>query len=511
MRINDLLVTAFHNLWIRKLRTALNLVGIVLSCVLLLCTLAATNGIRLAIQRFVENSAEARQFHVAPDYDRTVTPPKSEIAVVGEMSERRRERISKILEENWREKNQPKRYLIRNSTLDELRKFTGVIDVAPRYHFRCDVLSNHQVQLGVARSCSLYNSDLRNRMIAGQCLSQDSVDQVLLHEGIAYELGFRSDVELENLIGQTVEVHFKSKDNFYSIFGDEFFLNSVQKQAQWFRIIEHFLAGKSLSDLDPASQQLVRDFARSRQQRAQPQATQLIKKEFIVCGVFRRSDQQDVSNILSQYTGGYGDLLLHYSVLESLLPDSAKYDGAFNAVVYVNEFADLQPGVAKATELGLSAAAPTRSIERVFQAIERAQQTVFGIVAIVLFISAVGISNTMIISLIERTEEIGIMKAVGASNGNVLWIILFEGLVTGLLGGLIAILISLGVITMGNGILRSYVETRASMNLEGKVFAMQTWMVGLGIALSVTITTLAGLWPAWRAAKLDPVIAMGRG
>jgi putative ABC transport system permease protein len=125
-------------------------------------------------------------------------------------------------------------------------------------------------------------------------------------------------------------------------------------------------------------------------------------------------------------------------------------------------------------------------------------------------VSAIGIANTMFIALFERTEEIGIMKAVGASNANVMWMIVFECIVTGLLAGVISLLIASVVAMIGNGYLLDYFESRSKIKLDGQVFVINLSISAIAFFLAVMVTTVAGIWPAWRAARLDPVVAMGR-
>lgn len=511
MKLLDTFKIAFHNLWIRKLRTALNLVGIVLSCVLLMCTFAATNGITRAVERFVESSEHAKKFRIWPGYDRSVQPPEDVIKVEGQMSERRRMRIQNLLEDQWRSENQRQSYMIRYSQLDAIRNLPHVADVNPDYSLRIDAAANQKSQVCVMSSHSLFDRSLPERIIAGTNISQNNLGQILIHEGLAYQLGFRSDAELDALIGHKITLKFQNHESIYSIFGPDFFSQSVEQQARWRTIIEHFVSGKSLSELDPDAQALILNAAKEREKSpAITPKSRLVEKEYEVCGVYRQRDELDIENILDRYTTGMDQILIHYSVLEDEFQEMLPKLGVHNADVYVDDYQGLKEVVPQVKKMSVNASAPTDIIDRIIYAVDRSKLTVMGIVAIVLFISAVGISNTMIISLIERTEEIGIMKAVGARNSHVMLIILMEGVVTGLIGGIVSIAISLIVTMAGNEILRSYVVSRSSMELEGPVFELQFWMIAIGVCLSVAITTIAGIWPAWRAARLDPVKAMGQ-
>ncbi len=124
-----------------------------------------------------------------------------------------------------------------------------------------------------------------------------------------------------------------------------------------------------------------------------------------------------------------------------------------------------------------------------------------GIASISLIVAGVGIANTMFISVMERTKEIGVMKAIGATNYNIMEIFLIESGMLGFIGGSIGCavgyLLSVLVNVFAAGTLPITFE--ATVTLE---------MIGLGLGFSVVVGIVSGLWPAMRAAKLQPVEAL---
>lgn len=118
-----------------------------------------------------------------------------------------------------------------------------------------------------------------------------------------------------------------------------------------------------------------------------------------------------------------------------------------------------------------------------------------GIAAVSLLVGGIGIMNIMLVSVTERTREIGVRKALGATGPNILLQFLIEAVVLCLLGGLI------GVVLGGGGAI-----------LLGNVFnwntELSTQSVLIAFAFSATIGVLFGVWPARRAAKLDPITAL---
>lgn len=132
--------------------------------------------------------------------------------------------------------------------------------------------------------------------------------------------------------------------------------------------------------------------------------------------------------------------------------------------------------------------------------------TVFGLAALV--VSAIGMFNTMLIGFIERTYEVGVMKAIGATDGNVQNLFLMESAVIGVLGGGGGILIGL---TIGKVV--NFILNFVSAQMGGKsfnLFILPLWFGMVVFLLSIGIGVIAGFLPARRAAKLSPRAAFAR-
>lgn len=128
----------------------------------------------------------------------------------------------------------------------------------------------------------------------------------------------------------------------------------------------------------------------------------------------------------------------------------------------------------------------------------------FGIIALI--VSAIGMFNTMTITLLERTEEIGIMKSIGASNSMVSLMFIMEATIMGFLGGLVGVII---------GFLEGQVFN-AAVNLiathfggeKVDLFYSPTWFVMTVIIFSAFVGFLTGVVPARRASNIDPLDAL---
>lgn len=523
MRISDMFLLGFENIRVRKLRTMLNLVGIVLSSVLVICTLAATNGIGIALEKFVSQSDEALRFEVFPDYNRSIKPPADVLEINEEIPERRRNRIKERLTSDWQEKNLPKRYLIPKDVLGELKKTKQVVDVLPNMRMQCEIQIGDSNKGSIVEGASFFDKGIEKRMVAGDFLDETARDGILINEYLAFEMGFETDKQLQQLVGQTVQIRFRQLRNAFSLLGDDFFQLSFSDQAKILSVMERLLTGTSLSSIDVASLEIARKYATERRKKmadkekdktasnndADANLPNLTHRTFKIVGVFRNRDQEDPRSVLNRYFGGRANLIVHYSQLHGL--NRSFGEGANSASVFVEDISNLQPAIDHAKSRSLRTVSAADFIQRVHQGLERAKYTIGGVVLLIMIVSAIGIANTMIIALVERTEEIGIMKAVGASNMNVMFMILFECVLTGILAGVISLLIAIAVAMVGNGYLLDYFETRSNIKLDGQVFVINTPIAATAFFLSVVVTTVAGIWPAWRAARLDPVVAMGRG
>jgi putative ABC transport system permease protein len=130
-------------------------------------------------------------------------------------------------------------------------------------------------------------------------------------------------------------------------------------------------------------------------------------------------------------------------------------------------------------------------------------------VAIVaLIVAAVGITNTMIMSVLERSHEIGVMKALGARERHIMLIFLIEGTAIGVAGSLIGLALAWLASIPGDSIARSIMEPQTQTPVKETLFLFPLWLVAGVPAVVSLITTLAALYPARRAARVDPVTSL---
>ena len=145
------------------------------------------------------------------------------------------------------------------------------------------------------------------------------------------------------------------------------------------------------------------------------------------------------------------------------------------------------------------------------------QQQLFlgGIGGISLLVAAIGISNTMVMSIYERTREIGIMKVLGCALSNIRSIFLMEAGVIGFMGGIIGVGISYGVsyglnyLTMTGGALSGILGSMlGGMSESGSLSVIPLWLAGAAVVFATLIGLLSGFSPANRAVKISALAAI---
>jgi len=145
----------------------------------------------------------------------------------------------------------------------------------------------------------------------------------------------------------------------------------------------------------------------------------------------------------------------------------------------------------------------TRSLRQVFTVLD-VFLAIFGSLA--LTVASIGIVNTLVMAILERRREIGIMKAIGASDSDVKRLFFAEAGAMGLLGGLMGVALGWAIGHIINLGINIYLKRQA---LPPETFwSVPWWLVGAAIVFGFVVSLVSGLYPAARAARLDPVQAL---
>lgn len=193
---------------------------------------------------------------------------------------------------------------------------------------------------------------------------------------------------------------------------------------------------------------------------------------------------------------------------ERIKPEPLKkeYDGLKVKVGDVDKVLEVQNAI---KEMGLQASSLADGLEYMKKTTAGIRAMLGGIGAVALFVAALGITNTMVMSIYERTREIGVMKVIGARLTDIKRLFLFEAGLIGFFGGVMGILFSYLV---------SFILNSTGMSLLGdfgssgegaaKISIIPLWLTLAALAFSTIVGIAAGYYPALRAMKLSALEAI---
>jgi putative ABC transport system permease protein len=124
-----------------------------------------------------------------------------------------------------------------------------------------------------------------------------------------------------------------------------------------------------------------------------------------------------------------------------------------------------------------------------------------------LMVASLGIVNTMIMSIYERTREIGTLKAIGASRGDIRAMFMIEAGMLGFIGGITGVVLGWGLGRVLNRVILWYAE-RNDLPVQGNFFVVTPTLALAALGFATLVGIVAGLYPANRAARLDPLLAL---
>ena len=515
MRTVDITAMASHNLWSRKSRTVLNLFGIVLGCVVLCMTFAGTRGVERSLRDMIDNSEDARRFMIRRGYESNEEPPAEALIVEGDMSDDRRERIKERLKQKWLAEN-AERTVLSGEQLQQLAEIPHLVEVVPESHLQCELKIDFSDQVsersGYAIGISPNENRTKTRIIFGEPLEESDGQGVLLSEFAAYEMGFRSDDELKQLVDQPIEVQFRLQGQQIASFV-HYAMGGQSENAevdQTLAAIQQLIENIDATPLTPEQKQRVREVFKLVNLTGGSEDL-LITKTCIIRGIFRASDGSDLIDFVrTVYVDDNPDVYLPGAVAAELQMSGDAFESFYAAIGTVDKLSNLESVIDEVKSRGWNTHSALWLMKWIESDIDNARMAVSALSLLILFISAIGISNTMIVSVLERTGEFGILKAIGARDRHILLLMFMEGVMMGVAGAVASVAISIGISKLIAIAVRHYITSQMNTEFTSGVFEFSILDALLVLCVATVVCSIACIFPAYRAARLDPVVAMRR-
>jgi len=210
----------------------------------------------------------------------------------------------------------------------------------------------------------------------------------------------------------------------------------------------------------------------------------------------------------------YGSIYMPIGLAEDLWlwqenkPNLIKREGYSSLNVTVESPAEADIVQNQLEDMGLYVFSMKQLLEGINTTFKILQAILGAIGAVALVVASIGIVNTMIMSIYERTREIGIMKAVGAGNKDIIKIFLGEAGAIGFAGGVSGTLLGWVLSKILSFLASFYVQNQGGSAESAIAFTVPFWLAIFAIVFATAVGVAAGIYPALRAARLNPLVAL---
>ncbi len=233
-----------------------------------------------------------------------------------------------------------------------------------------------------------------------------------------------------------------------------------------------------------------------------------------VVGVLKAEDGFDINNFMETDMFIPLEQAKHFrdvnrdpmARIGELLAGDTGYQSAEVRVADVSNVESIKEEIKKRGFRAWSLTNQVEEIERIFLIVNSALALIGGIS---LLVASFGISNTMIMSIRERTREIGVMKAIGGSDGEIMRIFFVEASLIGLAGGALGVLGGWGIDRLANMLANRWILSKVGQAVRHIEFFSIPWHLSSGaILFAIVVSLIAAIYPAMRAARVDPIKAL---
>jgi len=273
-------------------------------------------------------------------------------------------------------------------------------------------------------------------------------------------------------------------------------------------------SGLDVPEVDPATQKMaeamLRNFAGRKPTSDENAQGEELALEVPILGVIRERIEGDGFEVWEDSFTMQTDVFFAQGFAEELFTQvPSNVTRGYNLAAIEIDVAENVEGVEKALKKeGYRSMSIDTILDRVENALAVITTVVSALTMIALLVAVLGIVNTMVMNVSERTREIGVLKALGGTNGQIRALFLVESSLIGLAGGLTGLAASLAASIVGDWWHRHAVLALTQYEFPGSVFSFPPWLLALAMTFAVGLSVLAALGPATRASRVDPVTAL---
>ena len=384
--------------------------------------------------------------------------------------------------------------ILDDNSIKEIAAIQGVVYVEPDVSFGAFVRSNGKLLTQTVGGANIPNSSTRfQQFAAGQMITSPDVSEAVVSERFIRNFGYANPADA---VGKTVELlaapdedtqsneeEEEETPNFFGIPLDDPGLDEsiTGLQVRTFRIAG-VISAEVRGGIGPSG---LRGMLTNADVYVPLQKARAWQLE-------HRGPLSRVALALARQGGNLG---------------AGQTEGYDFAVVRVSDPVDLTQVRAKITELGFGSFSIVDEIDQI-RTVFLIIDSVLGLLGgISLLVASFGIANTMIMSILERTREIGIMKAIGAEDREIKLIFFVEAAVIGVTGGVVGVLVAWGIDELANRLAYRFIlKPQGAAFVD--FFSLPIYLTLGAILFALLVSITAALYPASRAARIDPVRAL---
>ncbi len=497
MNLTDILRLALRNLRQAKLRATLTTMGVIVGVSVIVTMVSFGLGLQrnmLARFKALDLFNEIRVFGRGLNQLATAGRDRAAGRGTDDPNERREGRLRP---------DKPPTRVLDDTAIAEIAQIDGVAYVEPNISFMVYVRSNGHVLTQFTSGTSVPNaSSLFQEFVSGKMISSASADEAVVSERFVRDFGYdkpadavgktleflapegRASKNKQTSSTQEVEPDQEEPDNFFGIpFAEEPTTNSKGPGlvAHTFKI-----AGVLSTEVKEGPGQ---GGLRGLMPRAAVYIPLPVARDW---NHTYRGVMSQVALALARESGALGE------------GESEGYD---SAVVRVKNPVVLTEVRKRITELGFGSFSIVDQLEQ-FRTVFLIIDSVLGLLGgISLLVASFGIANTMIMSILERTREIGIMKAIGAEDREIKLIFFVEAAVLGITGGVLGTILAWGIDAIANRLAYRFILKPQGASFVD-FFSLPPYLSLGAILFALVVSIFAALYPAARAARIDPVRAL---